>query len=277
MRQRITVAGAYAALAMACGSGTGGAIGPTDASGDGTAAADAPDDAGADGASDAGADTLVEAESGAPTWCDGLSPKPAFCDDFDRGAVGARWDAIVQTTGSSLAFDQAIFVSAPQSIAMRSKNANSGEVGSVLLRKTVLASPARAKLSFDFAGDPVPASGGPVWIATLDVSLNHLFTLYLRDDGTTPAPALVEQAPVVGQTRNTFALPATTGQFVRVEIDLDLSAQKADVRFGGTTVLSQIAIAGGAASEATVRIGALTNGPQPAYAARFDNLTLELQ
>jgi hypothetical protein len=270
-------------VAAACGSSGGGGV-PTDASAEGAISPDTDGDP-ADGGVDApsGADARPEAEAGPPTWCATRSPAPAFCDDFDRGALGAAWDALVQTAGSAVALDPSTFTSAPQSLAVRSKAVGGGEFGNVLLRKTVSSTAPRAKLAFDFQGDPAPTSGGPVAIATLDMSLNHLFTLYLRDEGALDAgasagPALVELAPVVGQTRYPFTLPAlTAGQFVRVEIDVDLGTQRADVRFGGATVLSQIAIAGGATSQPTIRVGVLSTGPQPAYAARFDDVTLELQ
>lgn len=274
---------AWAASTIAAGgcgtSDGGGGGGPTDASADHAAAQDAQPEGEAGGSGDAGADAKPEAEAGAQTWCDTQSPRPAFCEDFDRGALGTSWDAVVQTPGSAIALDQASFVSAPQSLFAQSKAASSGQLGSVLLRKTVSVTATRVRLAFDFKGDPAPASGGPVGIATLDVTQTHLFTLYLHDeglDGGAGAPALVEQVPGGGSSRHPFTLPPIGG-FTRVELDVDLAAQKATVRFGGTAVLDQVSVAGGTATEATIRVGVLATGPQSAYAARFDNLTVVVQ
>jgi hypothetical protein len=229
-----------------------------------------------DASGDAGLDGARDAEAGGGRWCDTLAPKPAFCDDFDRNDLNVVWDAVVQTTGSALALDQANFRSPPQALAVRSKNAGSNELGNVLVRKTVAGAPARAKLSFDFLGDPAPASGGPVAIATLDMSTSHLFTLYLRDaDPTTPGPALVEQPPAGPSVRHPFT-PPSLAQWVRIEIEVDLSAQKASLRFDANAALNQVSIATSTANGPTLRLGVLTTGPQPAYSARFDNVTLEL-
>lgn len=263
-------------LSLGCGS-TGSSGEPADAGDERSNVEAGPDDAApVDASSDAGSDAARDAEAGGGTWCDALSPKPAFCDDFDRNNLNVVWDAVVQTTGSALALDQANFRSPPQALAVRSKNAASNEIGNVLVRKTVAGAPTRAKLSFDFLGDPAPGSGGPVAIATLDMSTNHLFTLYLRDDDpTTPGPALVERPPVGAGVRHPFTLPSVT-QWVRVEIEIDLSAQKASLRFDGNAALDQVSIATSTANGPTLRLGALTTGPQPAYSARFDNVTLEL-
>jgi hypothetical protein len=266
-------------LGAGCGTSGGGGTTPlaSDASLEHLEQQEAGPEAGAD-AREVG-DAGREAEAGRATWCDVQNPPPAFCDDFDRGAPGAMWDAVVQTTGASLTLDPASYVSPPQSLAMRSKGVSAAEFGSVLLRKTVARTGTRYKLSFDFMADPVPTSGGPVGIATLDADTFHLFTLYLRDegvDGGLPQPALVEQIPGGGSSRTTFSAPPL-GAFARVELEIDLALQRATLRIGTVAVVNQAPIAAGAASQPTVRVGVLATGPQVAYAARFDNVVVDVE
>jgi hypothetical protein len=53
-----------------------------------------PADAGTDTAAEGSAESGVDAGSDAE-WCKGLSPTPAFCDDFDHpGSVGASWSSV---------------------------------------------------------------------------------------------------------------------------------------------------------------------------------------
>ncbi len=127
---------------------------------------------------EAGADDGGDAGSG---FCAKRSPRATFCDDFEAATLGAAWDLVQQSPPGLAARDLAAFVSPPASLTVTTKRLGPGDLGSIFLRKTVTGTASRAVLGFDvYADDPQPE--GTLAIATLDLSLDHLLTLYLLDD-----------------------------------------------------------------------------------------------
>ncbi len=218
--------------------------------------------------------TTTDAGDAAPgRFCDSLVPAPVFCDDFDRGNLGSTWDFFLMSPPGTGVLDGTNVRSAPSAFLVTTALLNGGESGNLLLRKSVVGAPARVRLGFDVLVPVLPSSGA-VGIATLDLSTDHLFTLYLRDDSATPAPALVEARPGVATlVRNDFALflPNT---WIHVELDLKPAQSVGTLSFDGTKVLDGIAI-DPAVADPTIRIGVLAYGPTDAYVARFDNVTLD--
>ena len=102
----------------------GGAASPTDAN----AASDAASDA---------------AHEGGGSACDRAH---LFCDDFDRGTLGASWDQ-TNTSGGPLATDDAHYVSAPR--ALRAQSAASATPRSVVLYKNLPGPPGKLHCVFD--------------------------------------------------------------------------------------------------------------------------------
>ena len=217
------------------------------------------------------------AEVGAPTWCDTRVPAPVFCDDFDRGELGARWDFFLKSPPGTAALDFTDARSSPNALTIVTGKIADAEFGSILLRKTVGGSPIRARLGFDVRVDATQTSG-TLAIATLDLATDHLLTLYLRDDNPgSPGPALVEVPPGgAPPVRNALPVVPAVGQWTRVELDVDAAAGKATVRFDGKTILDGVALAAGATTKPTVRVGVLCSGPADPYAFRFDNVALDV-
>ena len=213
---------------------------------------------------------------GAGGWCATQSPKPTFCDDFDTGDLGATWDFFQQTPPGVGALDLATFVSAPNAFGVRTKRCADGEIGSILLRKTVAGGASRAVVAFDVNADAVQASG-TLAIATLDLSTTHLLTLYLRDDDpNTPGPTLTEVAPgVSAPVRNPFTAVPAAAAFTHVVLDVDAANGHATVAFNGTPALSA-AIAKAPVDSPTIRIGVLVTGPALPYTFDFDDVTFTL-
>ncbi len=65
------------------------------------------------------------------------------------------------------------------------------------------------------------------------------------------------------------------GVWTRVALDLDLVGGKANVSFGANKALVAAPISVLTGTEATVRIGAIIDGPADAFEARFDDVTVD--
>jgi hypothetical protein len=146
----------------------------------------------------------------------------------------------------------------------------------VLLRKTVLGDVTHAKLSFSAFFPTVTLTQGAIAIATLDVSLNHFFTLNLRDqDPTAPAASLEEYANGT-LTRHVLTRLPPAGVWTRVVIDLDFGAGKANVSFDAQKALDGEPITALAGTEGTIRVGGVyVEGPADVFEARFDDVVLD--
>ena len=201
---------------------------------DGGAASDAR-------ASDADAADATIRDAG-PSYCDFLDVKPAFCDDFDHGAVGATWDAVVVIKPGTATLDDTVSTSAPNSLLITTPLVQDTSYGTVLLRKTVTnaAAVTHARLAFSFNPTSMTSATGSLAIATLDLSMGHLFTLYLRDQSTTPGPSLVETQ--ASDTRFALTGVPAVGAWTRVILDLDVTNAKANVYFGSAHVLTDAVI-----------------------------------
>jgi hypothetical protein len=245
--------------------------------------------AAAGGCSDTQATTAQGAEAGAHVhatpevagdggtgFCATHASGAAFCDDFDHGPLGATWDFVPPTPPGIAHLDVATFLSPPASLGVVTETVGASELGSLFLRKTMKGTASRAVLGFDFfADDPQP--DGTLAIATLDLAIDHLLTLYLRDDDPlAPGAALTEAAPGATATvRNPLAKVPAPGNWARIELDVDAAMGRAIVRVGGAVVLTT-PIAKGPAADPTIRVGALVSGPAGPYSLRFDDVTLDL-
>jgi hypothetical protein len=118
---------------------------------------------------------------------------------------------------------------------------------------------------------------GALAIATLDVSQNHFFTLFLRDrDANAPTATLEEVGPNT-TTRHVLSKLPASNVWTRVTIDIDLAGSKATVLFGADKVLDGAAIMTAPSKDPTIRLGAVyIYGPADAFEARFDDVLLEL-
>lgn len=232
---------------------------------------DLPDlDAGSD-AADGRKDVSVPG-----TGCGALVPKPKFCDDFDDLDLTDDWDQATVLPPSVMDLDDSTFTSAPASFVVATKSVALASSGNVSLRKTMFGSVSHAQLSFSAFFATTTLTKGLVAIATLDVSLNHFFTLYLRD-GDPDAPAATLEELVGGtMTRHVLTALPPAGTWTRIVIDLDLVAGKATVSFGAQKALDAAPITAGVGTEATVRLGAVyVYGPTDPFQASFDDVVVD--
>jgi hypothetical protein len=251
---------------------------PKDAASDaGDAGIDSPsspeEDAGPSPA-DGGRDAAREASAG--SFCATRTPQPKFCDDFDDGELEGDWDSTTILNGEP-ALDTSVATSLPASLVVGTLPLVDGESAHAHLRTTATGAPTgHVVLSFELMLATATYTKGVVAIATLDVSSNHFFTLYLRDgDADSPAATLEEIAPA-STTRHVLTKLPPANVWTRATIDIDLANAKASVLWGAEKALDQAPIAAGAAEDPTVRIGAVyVYGPADAFEARFDDVTLD--
>jgi len=273
------------ALAAGCGSSDDAGSTNSDDAGDldgGAVDSSTSFDAGTaiDASKDAGADARPpDFTDAGPSFCSTLSPKPAFCEDFDHAGALGDFDAVIAVAPSTASLSANEHTSGPASALIATAQAVGTTYASVLLRKTVTlgANVTHARLSFSYyPTSDIPQDGGSLGIATLDIGTAHLFTLYLRDPSAMPGPALVETRSMDNRLALTnVTLP--TNQWTRIVIDLDLTNTKANVTFGATKVLTDAVIDPKSAPDPTIRVGSLALGPLPAENAYVDDVTLEAE
>jgi hypothetical protein len=244
---------------------------------DGASPADAAAPDAAD-AADAAPDVVIppKPDGGAPP-CASLQPAPAFCDDFDDGDLKDDWQVLNVSVGSSAALDTSAHASAPASFAARTKAIVAQEAAFAHLRTTLTGAPARVRMSFTAFFPVTTLSKGSLAIATIDVSQNHFFTLFLRDtDPDAPGPTLEESVPGT-TTRHVLGSPPPANTWTRIVVDVDLATGKASVSWDATKALDGATIATTpVAQDPTIRVGALyVYGPQDPFEARFDDVLVE--
>lgn len=217
-------------------------------------------------------DARAEAGDAGTSFCQTLSPKPAFCADFDDGEVDTGWDTSFVQGGNLGVTDEA--KSGPFALEAKTPALVAAQVARVSVRTTKITSAPKVTLSFALFLPKTTFTSGAIGIAALDVSLNHFFTLYLRDpDETNPGPALIENT-INGTVRHVLSGLPPANAWTDVTITIDEGTRKVSVAFGATTVLDGAQIQG-TIEEATIRLGAAyIDGPSEAFTARYDNVVL---
>ncbi len=228
-----------------------------------------------DAEADAGStDAAIDAP--AKGFCASRSPAPRFCDDFDDADLDDDWTVQTVLNGAPI-LDTSAATSLPASFGVETIAIDSDESAHVHLRANVAGTPTgHVVLAFEMMLATATYTRGTIAIATLDVSPDHFFTLYLRDaDPDAPAPVLEETSGAT-TTRHVLSKLPPAVVWTRVTIDVDVAGAKASVLWGNEKVLDQAAIAAGPASAPRIRVGAVyVYGPADPFEARFDDVTLD--
>jgi hypothetical protein len=272
------ICASVALTSAACGSAGTADPGPgieagTDAEADAQLAPDAAPmvDAGPDVA-DAKADVVVPPAH----FCAGLVPAPKFCDDFDDGDLADDWTAsAVQAAGTVFELDTATSTSAPASFHVLTTAEMAAASNNALLRTTMLGAVSHAKLAFAVLLPSVTFTKGAIAIARFHITLDDSYTLYLRGPDAAANVATLEENVNGVTTEHALAKLPTAGAWTRVVIDLDLTNGKASVMFDAQKALDAATITVGAGTEATVRVGAIIDGPSDAFEAHFDDVIID--
>lgn len=250
---------------------------PPGSSGD--AAADAPAEAGGDGgAVDGGA------EGG---WCARRSPQPAFCDDFDEGALSTGFTSVEKQTGT-LALDQGSSPpSPPFALLAKAPPLGSGQCAIVDGLRAFPSSspPARWRLGFDVRVEAYPGSGG-LFVANLTLvedPRSYELWISLFSDGSALSevsrdPSVDGGAPVTRSILIPHVVPLGTWQTVLLDAALDAKPPTVTVSFDGSTALAQQALSFVPLAGTTyLRAGiASLDGPTTSAEVRIDDLWLDV-
>jgi hypothetical protein len=272
-------AGCVAApLACLTACGSAGESGDPPAEGPDAAPLPEPDQDGSlpdgDGGTDA-ADASDAVVNPGGRFCTKLAPVPRFCDDFDDGDLTNDWTQSAVAPGALFQLDTSSSTSAPASFHLIAKATSVAASNNVLLRTTMLGVVKHGKLSFSVFLPSLTFTKGTIAIAQFYVNLDDVYTLYLLGpDDASNIPML--EAFVGGvTTRHMLTTLPPVGMWTRVAIDLDLAGGKASVSFGADKALDAAPISVLTGTEATVRLGAIIDGPADAFEARFDDVTLD--
>lgn len=244
------------------------------------AAPDAGEPSGDDdaGSSEEGGVDAADAEPAPTRYCASLSPTPRFCDDFDDGSLSNGWAFTNVVPPGTIALDTAKASSAPAAMRVSVPALGAMSSGPAHVRNTILATAPHPRLSFSAFFTNAEVTTGALAIATLDVSLSHFFTLYLRDAAETAETATVVLEEINGGTtvRHLLTKPPPSGAWTRVTLDVDLAAGHASVTYDGETVLDAAPIATSGGTEVTFRVGGVfVFGPAAPFEAWFDDVVVD--
>jgi hypothetical protein len=263
-------------FALGCGSSGSTGDPEPDPDAEATDAAPAEDaltqelDAGTD-AADARNDVVVPPGP----YCASLVPAPKFCDDFDDGDLTDDWTQSAVTPGSLFELDTSSSTSAPASFHVVALPTMAAASNNVLLRSTMFGAVKHGRLAFSLFVPSVTFTKGAIAIAQFHVTLDDVYTLYLRGPDDAANIPMLEEVVAGTVTRHMLTKLPPVGVWTRVTIDLDLTAGKASVTFDAQKALDAAPIAVFAGTEATVRLGGIIDGPSDKFEARFDDVVID--
>lgn len=136
----------------------GAVLGEAGHAGDDDAASPPPDDAGAVDSTVADTSAPVDAPVGT-SFCNGLSPAPLFCDDFDESTSLPKWDSLGSKNGANVV-DALLSKSPAQSVASSSVTVSNGavDVGLYKMFSQLTGSVRLETLSFDMYLDTIDSA-----------------------------------------------------------------------------------------------------------------------
>jgi hypothetical protein len=163
-----------------------------------------------------GADAAQEAAPG--KFCDGLSPQPTFCADFDHGTFDNGYSSIDQTNGT-LALDTAASTSAPDSLVATSVQTAPPQQVLAALYRVFTTQGSGYHLAFDLRVDKIATGAnadpiiGQIQLGTTGYGLS----LIVNTSG-----ALIEESfgKPTQYLRSSLSRPPVTGTWTHVKVDV---------------------------------------------------------
>jgi len=171
-----------------------------------------------------------------PTFCVNHAGPPAvFCDDFDAGPLGAKWEKLEQVNGSA-ANDSGAATSAPNSfLSVVSPVGMGGRVRSVgtVLFPAISSTRVGLRISFNLRVDQFDATVGAenVIFDFLYGPINDFNQVQLKlvSTGSAVTIALAEGSETVGSGKppdyaehGSFKTKPLIGQWLNVQVDIDI-------------------------------------------------------
>ncbi len=219
-------------------------------------------------------------------WCDSLSPKPMFCDDFDDQGPLTRWTDQFVREDASVGRDPSAFTSSPNALLALSPAAQNPSSAVVYLETADTKS--KVHVAYDMRIDARDPSVGYAEINYIRFDLSTVpFAIYLRVyDGTSSTSTLTSEAYLADGGIPAHDVPLSGSPrfdaWTRVAVDLDLAS---------TPHTLSITVDGQPAGSQTLEPDLYSPGPvrvnlgigytgyptTGAWSIRYDNATIDWQ
>ncbi len=245
------------------------------------------DAAAADGGAAEGGDA---SDAGRPpyppgSWCAENAPASLFCDDFDEGALGARWTgATLQVSGAAT-----LSTASPSSTPNAFDIACPALTPSTFLTEALTESiPAASRVTMAFDFDPLafPADGhgGTLYLATMTQGPGTPRNAIQFRAGTALVDLQEQVIAATGAIKSGTGMWASTtlvpsGSWTRIElvVDFTTSPAKATLRLAGQTVATGTLDATWTRAPATFYLGDWYIPTEPAFHVAYDNVTIDVE
>ena len=242
-----------------------------------------PRDAGTDHASEeAGPISDAPLESAGPTFCDSVSPKPAFCADFDRGKpVESGFTQIFLDPGGTAQLG-VVAKSPPYAFNAVAPALKDGQGIHILLIETLSAPAGGAALAFDVRFAKAYTVGANSNITFARMSFPFPRNTYQVELGNFGGQGQLIETTVPNGGQPQYVMHAcpfpAAAAWVHVVIDVTLTAPpSAKVTFDGALQLDTPISPTDAAGVPTAEVGLDVGGALESTNASFDDLTLTVK
>jgi hypothetical protein len=272
MRSVRLLIASFAVCACACGLFPDLSTLSADAGDAGDASNDSTVDAARDTGSDAGGDASADAR---PSPC---TATHLFCDDFDQGALGAKWDSVHMTSGP-LVLSTTNVVTPPN--ALEATASTSSDTESMLTKHFPSANHTHVELDA-FVVNPSDTSNTEIDFVSFDISTPPSpYTYANLNLQRWQAAALLEQyaqTPDAGNASVDMPVAQTFNTWTHVTLDIDFGAQTYALALDGVPV-TQVAFAPQLPQSAfDFSVGvAYTSGSSAEWNIFIDNVVVDQQ
>ena len=221
---------------------------------------------------DLGVDTAVAVDASAPDARFVCSDASTFCDTFDDGPLGARWDKQTMLAGGTLSLTPSAF-SAPWALELDLPARTGGTTErAAVLSKTLLASSAGAvSCRFQMNVTVAPTAPGDDFavflIEPLPTPNDHIFEMKVSSGLLSASENFAPDAGV--DMKNAFGVPKV-GTWVLIELSLDLAAKTMTASVDGASKTFPVTDMTGTTS-LRVSLAETGDSDDAHMAARFDD------
>jgi hypothetical protein len=221
------------------------------------------------------------AEAATPTWCDGVTPAPAFCADFDKGKpVDDGWTKLVLDPGATAQLGLGA-KSPPYAFNAVTPQIADGQYLHALLTKAIQATVTSATLAFDIRFAKAYAIGANTHVTFARVRFpGQNGTLYLVEIGAYGGQGQVVETTVPNGGQPSYVMHACafpgSGVFVRAEMTVTLSAlPSVKVTYDGVSQLDAPVTPPFPSAAPTAEVGLDVGGALESANASVDDVTFD--
>jgi hypothetical protein len=219
------------------------------------------------------------------SWCAENAASLFFCDDFEDGPLGSRWNSSTLQVSGAATLSSTNDRSAPYGFEIACPSLMPSTFLMEVLTESIPPA-SRIALAFDFDPLVFPADGhgGTLYLATITQGPGTPRSAIQFRAGTSLTDLqeqviLASGAVKSGTGQWESATLVQTGMWTRVEVDLDLTSAPATValRLAGRTVATGTLDASWTRAPATLELGDWYIPTEPSFDVAYDNVTIALQ